>query len=107
MDTEGNYDYCPIFDNGAGLLSDIKMDYPLGNDVYELTENVKAKTICSDFDVQLTVSEQLYGENLKFNFTKNDVEEVIGNAGGYSREEKERVRDIIFNQMRKYGYIFH
>ena len=59
----------------------------------ELIENVKAKTICSDFDVQLTVSEQLYGENLKFNFTKNDVEEVIGNAGGYSKEEKERVNE--------------
>lgn len=106
MDTEGNYDYCPIFDNGAGLLSDIKMDYPLDNNVYELIENVKAKTICSDFDIQLTVSEKLYGENLKFNFTKNDVEEVTNNVIGYSKEEKERVRDIIFNQMRKYVYMF-
>lgn len=107
MDAEGNYDYCPIFDNGSGLLSDINMDYPLDNNIYELMENVKAKTICSDFDTQLTISEQLYGENLKFKFTKKDVEEIIDNVGGYSKEEKERVRDIIFNQMRKYGYMFN
>ena len=42
MDTEGNYDYCPIFDNGAGLLSDIKMDYPLGNTIGNSLEVMEA-----------------------------------------------------------------
>ena len=29
MDAEEKYHLCPIFDNGAGLLSDIQMDYPM------------------------------------------------------------------------------
>lgn len=29
MNGKGDYAYCPIFDNGAGLLADTTMDYPL------------------------------------------------------------------------------
>ena len=29
MNEKGEFAYCPIFDNGAGLLSDTLMDYPL------------------------------------------------------------------------------
>ena len=47
---KGEFAYCPIFDNGAGLLADTKMDYPLTEDVYDLIKQVKAKTICGDFD---------------------------------------------------------
>lgn len=106
MDGEGRFSYCPIFDNGAGLLADIKQDYPLNGDIYELIEQVKAKTICRDFDEQLITSQDLYGVNLEFHFTKQDVKELLNDVVGYSDEEKTRVEKIIYLQMQKYPYLF-
>lgn len=95
-----------IFDNGAGLLADTTMDYPLSGDVYRLMDNVQSKTICSEFDEQLDISEALYKTNLKFNFTKKDVTELLKNAEAYPKEIRNRVETIIFAQMRKYSYLF-
>ena len=50
---------------------------------------------------------RLYGiYNLHFRFTKKDVEQILNEIPGYSDQEKERVRDILFEQMRKYKYLF-
>ena len=106
MNGKGDFAYCPIFDNGAGLLADTKMDYPLREDIYELMGLPQAKTICSDFDEQLDVSENIYKGNLKFYFTKQDVKELLENVTEYSEEEKKRVETIIYEQMRKYKYLF-
>ena len=106
MNGKGDYAYCPIFDNGAGLMADITMDYPMSGDIYALMDRVQAKTICDDFDEQLGASEELYKMNLKFSFTKKDVTELLANAEGYSEETRKRVETIIFAQMRKYRYLF-
>ena len=106
MNGKGDYAYCPIFDNGAGLLADTTMDYPLSGDVYRLMDNVQSKTICSEFEEQLDISEALYKTNLKFNFTKKDVTELLKNAEVYPKEIRNRVETIIFAQMRKYSYLF-
>lgn len=106
MNEDGKFAYCPIFDNGAGLLSDTKMDYPLAAEIYNLMNSAKPKTICSDFDEQLDISEELYGKNLKFCFTKKDVRELMDNIDIYSQEEKLRVEKIIYAQMGKYQYLF-
>lgn len=50
---DGRFSYSPIFDNGAGLLADTSLDYPLGKDVYLQIKEVRAKTISADFDEQL------------------------------------------------------
>ena len=102
------YAYCPIFDNGAGLLSDITMDYPFGEDIYKQIDSVKSKTISLNFQEQMEVSEQLYGMNLKPYFTKRDVDNVLDSNEAliYSKEERNRVKTIIFEQMRKYPYLF-
>lgn len=105
MSEKGEFSYCPIFDNGAGLLADTTMDYPLGGDVYSLMKQSQAKTISSDFDEQLDLSEAAYGENIKFKFTKKDVRVLLENVTGYSEEEKYRVETIIYMQMLKYGYL--
>lgn len=105
MNEKGEFSYCPIFDNGAGLLADTTMDYPLGGDVYSLMKQSQAKTISSDFDEQLDLSEAAYGENIKFKFTKKDVQGLLENVTGYSEEEKYRVETIIYMQMLKYGYL--
>lgn len=106
MNDAGEFAYCPMFDNGASLLADTTMDYPLGEDVYNLMENVQAKTICTDFDVQLDIAEFMYNVNLKFSFTEKDVEELLNTATGYSQEIKDRIEKIIRAQMRKYKYLF-
>ena len=106
MNQRGEFAYCPIFDNGAGLLADTKMDYPLTEDVYELMQQCRAKTVSSDFDEQLDASELLYKINLKFSFTKQDVRELLEDVAEYSIEEKNRVEAIIYEQMRKYKYLF-
>ena len=106
MNEKGEFAYCPIFDNGAGLLADTTMDYPLSGDVYLLMKESKAKTICDSFDEQLDISEALYGENIKFNFTQKDVRELLENVTGYTQAEKNRVERIVCAQMNKYGYLF-
>ena len=82
------------------------MDYPLNENVYDLIGQVKSKTICSDFDEQLDISEELYKGNLKFYFTKKDVQNLLKEADGYSEEILERVETILYQQMRKYQYLF-
>ena len=106
MNSDGKFGYCPIFDNGAGMLSDIQMDYPLGENLYEQIHLVRAKTICQDFDEQLDISEKLYGGNLKFHFTKQDVEKLLEQVNIYSEDIKIRVENILFEQMRRYQYLF-
>ena len=106
MNEKGEFTYCPIFDNGAGLLSDMTMDYPLRGDVYELMKESKAKTICEDYDEQLDISEELYGENIKFYFTEKDVDELLKDVKEYSKDVVDRVKTIVLYQMRKYKYLF-
>ena len=106
MNEKGEYAYCPIFDNGAGLLADTTLDYPLQEDIYTLMKESHAKTISMDYDEQLDVSEMLYKENLKFYFTKKDVQELLKEVNQYSDEIKYRVETIIYMQMKKYAYLF-
>ena len=108
MNDKGEFDYCPIFDNGACLLSDTAMEYPLEEDVYSLIDSVKGKTFSSNLEEQMDVSEILYGVNIKLEFTKKDVEDILDNdiASIYSDEERSRVKKIIFEQMKKYPYLF-
>ncbi len=105
LDDTGKYRPAPVFDQGAGLLSDIHMDYPLGENVYDLIDSVHAKTLDTDFDEQVDAVEKLYGEQIHFHFNKRDVERILASEPYYSDEIKNRVRDIIFDRMRKYGYL--
>ena len=106
MNGEGEFAYCPIFDQGAGLLSDTAMDYPLGGDTVVYLREAKAKTFCDSFDDQLDTSEKLYGAQIRFSFTKKDVKELLDGATIYPEEVRKRVEDVIYMQMEKYGYLF-
>ena len=106
MNGKGRYKYCPVFDNGAGLLSDTTMDYPMEQDIYQMISEVKSKSVSQDFDEQLDVAENLYGQNLQFLFTKKNVSDIVNNADMYPLEERKRVELIIYSQMNKYKYLF-
>lgn len=109
MNMDGTYDLCPIFDQGAGLLSDTTLDYPIDEDVYKLIDSVKAKTFSSSFDEQLEISEAFAGNSIKFTFTKSDVrlwleDEQLKKM--YSKKILERVGTVAVDRMRKYQYLF-
>ena len=97
---------CPIFDNGLALLSDLN-DYPFKADVYQCMERVRAKPFSQSFDEQVDAANQLYGSFLKLSFTKQDVEDAIDElAPLYPKEIIQRVKRIIFEQIRKYPVYF-
>lgn len=106
MDNERKFHYCPIFDNGAALLSDTTMDYPLSVNVNKMINGAKAKTFCTDFDEQLDVVERLYGQHINFSFDNKVVDELLAQEPFYSEDIKIRVREIIMQQKRKYQYLF-
>lgn len=66
----------------------------------------KAKTFCRDFDEQLDTVERLYGQPVKFSFNNADVERILEEDKEYPSEEKERVRELLRRQRRKYQYLF-
>lgn len=107
MNNIGEMKVCPYFDHGAGLLADITVDYPLGVDTIKLMGEAKGKTVCDSFDEALDEAEKLFGRHIKFDFSKKDVKKIIGEIDLYSDEIKERVELIIYQQMRKYGYLFN
>ena len=106
MNQEGKFAYCPIFDHGAALLSDTTMDYPLGINVCEALSAVKSKSICNSLEEQLEASEEICGKHLQFCFSGKDVEEILAGADIYSDEIRNRVAEILYQQMRKYKYLF-
>lgn len=105
MNGEGAFRYCPIFDQGAGLLSDTSMDYPLQGDAVAYIKTVQAKSFCKDFDEQLDASEALYGRHLEFFFSKAEVNELLDKAEIYPEDVRKRVEEVILLQRKKYAYI--
>ena len=95
--------------NGGALLTDTTMDYPLDQDELLLMKEVQAKTISSDFDKQLDASEHFYGRNLRFSFTKKDVEILLAKPelNMYDMRIRTRVVNILYQQMNKYKYLFY
>ena len=106
MSEEGKCKLCPVFDNGAALLSDVSLDYPLGVDIGQLMGSVKSKTICEDLDEQLDIAESLFATDIKFNYTEKDIHQIVSMATDYSEEIRNRVDDVLCLQRRKYAYLF-
>lgn len=98
---------CPVFDNGAALLSDVKILYPLDKDIEECMKEIEAKPFSRDFDEQMDAAEELYGQQLRLHFTKKDVTDAVSEVSGYYTDDVlARVEEVIFQQMRKYQYLW-
>lgn len=106
LDDVGAYHYCPVFDNGAALLSDTTLDYPVAGAAEDMIQEAKAKTICSSFDEQLDAVESLYGRPVCFRFGSKEVEQLLSDEAYYPNEIKQRVQTIIRRQRQKYQYLF-
>ena len=66
----------------------------------------KSKTFCDNFEEQLDIAEELYGEQIHFHFDYNEVHELLESAEIYDLEIRKRVEAIIMEQRRKYSYLF-
>lgn len=77
LEKDGKYDYCPIFDNGAGLLSDTQMS-PMDIEPKGLIRSLTARPFGTTFNRQKNTAESLYGEQLVVpKLTKKEIQEEL------------------------------
>lgn len=99
------YALSPVFDQGLSLFSDIRQDYPLTLPVEECMEKIEAKPFDKDFDEQVDAAESLYGVQLQFYFTIDDVKKELDQIStGYPDGVRLRIEELLRNQIRKYSY---
>ena len=63
LENNGQYNYCPIFDNGAGLLSNVQLA-PMDIDPAALIRSAKARPFNTTFNRQMIYAQNLYGPQL-------------------------------------------
>ncbi len=103
---DGAFRPCPVFDNGAALFSDIRNDYPLDMSLEKCFQKIQAKPFTADFDTQLEIAEDLYGQQLFFDFSKWDLEHLLSPYEEvYGAEICGRIKEILYIQKRKYQYL--
>lgn len=100
------FDYCPIFDFGAGLLSNIR-DYPMEIDPGALIKNLRAQPLNTTFARQVRAAQSVYGSQLKNFFSMVDVTDVLEEPlQFYSERDRayigDRVRTCIEKQMGRF-----
>ena len=60
LEKNGRFDFCPIFDNAAGLLSNVQMA-PMDIDLAALIRSAKARPFNTTFNRQVIHARNLYG----------------------------------------------
>ena len=104
-DNTGDFKYCPFFDFGLSILSDMN-DYPINEDVNGLIKKVRAKPFDTDFNEQVDAAEELYGVQLETYYSNKDIYDCFDRVRDYySNEIIRRAENVIFQQRRKYQYI--
>ena len=106
MKKDNKYSPAPIFDNGAGIMSDIMMEYPMSIDAIHYIDKVKSKTFCDDFAEQVDIAEKLYGEHIRFSFGYNDVKSIVDRAEMYDEKIRNRTIEIVMQMRSRYKYLF-
>lgn len=103
-ETTQEYRFCPIFDNGLSLLSDLN-DYSLNQDLYANLGRVQPKPVFStDFDTQMDAAEARYGSQLKLAIKRTEIPNIILPLYSYyDASICNRVEQLLYEQIRKYG----
>lgn len=77
IEQDGKYDYCPIFDNGAGLLSNTQLS-PMDISPPALISALRARPFNTTFTRQMNTARSLYVIQLTLpKLTTNDIQEVL------------------------------
>ena len=98
----GTYRCCPVFDNGAALLSDTSVDYPIGMPVLNAIRKVKAKPFLTSFTKQVDICEELYGRQFKLygDVCVSALTEGLLNV--YEKPVIERIEQVLTIQLSRY-----
>ncbi|MBO5009039.1 MAG: hypothetical protein J6D26_09400 [Clostridia bacterium] len=77
IEQNGKYLYCPIFDNGAGLLSNVQMS-PMDIEPKALISTLKARPFLTSFTRQMNTARALFGSQLSMpKFSKAEIMEEL------------------------------
>ena len=77
IEQNGKFDYCPIFDNGAGLLSNAQLS-PMDILPSTLISTLRARPFNTTFTRQMNTARGLYGTQLAIpKMTANQIQEVL------------------------------
>lgn len=100
------YKKCPLFDNGAAFLSDIREGYPLEKNIYGLISKVKSKPFCEDFEKQVQACEDIYGVHLKIDKNIHLSDDLINEIKiNYGEKVLDRIVKTLDNQIYLSDYI--
>lgn len=96
LENNGKFDYCPIFDNGAGLLSNMQI-YKTDIEPKGIMKVMVASPFSMTFNRELKTIHSLYGSVLKLpKFTKAEINDIIS---PYLEFYPKRDRSIIKNRV--------
>ena len=89
------FDYCPMFDFGAGLLSNVR-DYPMDVEPRGLLGSVRARPMECGFTRQVHAAQELYGAQLRCDFADADVRGALEAAlPFYAKRDAPYIRDRV------------
>lgn len=96
IEQDGKYDYCPIFDQGAGLLSDIQSS-PLDIAPSALIRGTRARPFLTTFNRQLHTVQGLYGKQLQIpRFSRNELmKELVPLLEYYPSRDRDLIADRV------------
>lgn len=106
IEQNGRYDYCPIFDQGAGLLSNVQLS-PMDILPSALIRALRARPFHMTFNRQLHTVQELYGKQLRLpGFTRGELMRDLRPLLGYyaSRDRgliADRVCDTILMRQKE------
>ncbi len=106
IEHDGQYDYCPIFDNGAGLLSNTQLS-PMVISPPALISALRARPFNTTFTRQMNAARSLYGPQLAIpKMTADYVREVLRPALDYYPQRDrgiitDRVETCILTRQKK------
>ncbi len=107
IERQGVYRYCPVFDNGAGLLSNTQV-LPMDIDPKGLIPSLEARPFCTTFNRQILAATGMYGSQLHIpQFTRAEIMEWITPLLEYYAERDrsliaDRVCTCILQRQKKY-----
>ncbi|MBO5544019.1 MAG: hypothetical protein J5949_05245 [Oscillospiraceae bacterium] len=96
LEKNGRFDYCPIFDNGAGLLSNVQMA-PMDIDPAALIRSAKARPFGITFNRQMMQARRLYGSQLHLPAIREDdiLRELDGPLAYYAVRDRDLITDRV------------
>lgn len=104
--TGEGFDYCPIFDFGSGLLSNVR-DYPMDIEPRSHMKQLRAQPLNTTFARQVRAAQAVYGPQLQWDFADNDIAGALEEALEFYAERDrnyiaERVKTCICWQAGKF-----